>query len=451
MRIIKPLCKIAAFVLIFILLNQLIGFFTLPKQTLSQEMWDSYRKYKTEGKNIDMVIVGDSHSYESFDPDVIDPILGMTSYNMGTNSQSLRHSVKCVEEAVENPDLKTVVLVLDTYNTEKGLEKSYRAEATFVQGMNSGQPLWKKIKNTAGYLFDPDYFSGKQSINYFFPWLWNKVHKDEFVVNIKSKLTGQPIEDKDWTYHRKPNGFKGYPQVFNYDEQSQCQIAAWDPKAVSEEAMHELERMCKLCKEHEVELVVVCSPQPRSVIISTGLSYFERNEYFRSFFEAQGVPFCDFNVAAAELYDTQPEYYKDWEHCNNQGAAAVSESLAHLIERIHAGEDVSKLFYTDRKSYMKSFDTLDSINCRYFSRPGMPIHFYARAFKSLKAKVEFQVQAKGPGDQEYRVVREYSPETEWEWTPPEEGEYQLRVNARRIGTDVPYEHYRLHTRYWFAG
>ena len=451
MRIVKPICKIAAFVLVFVLLNQLIGFFTLPKQTLSQEMWDSYRAYQAEGKNIDMVIVGDSHSYEAFDPDVIDPILGGHSYNMGTNSQSLRHSMRCIEDAIAEQDLKTAVLVLDPWNVIAGQERSYRAEATFVQGMNGGEPIGRKIRNTAEYLFDPDYFSGKQSLNYFFPWTWNKVHKNEFVENIKSKLTGKPIDDKFWTYHRKPNGFKGYSQVFDYDEQSQCPAEKWDPETVSELSMDELKQMCDLCRENGVQLIVVSSPQPRSVIIGSGQSYFQRNTFFREFFAKQNVPFYDFNLASAELYDTRPEYYKDWEHCNEKGAEAVSASLAQLVKMIRDGKDVSGLFYTDRKLYMSSFDDFDSFNCRYFSRPGQPIRFYTTPYKGLNAEIEFQLLAKGPGDEDYQVVREYSTERNFEWTPPKEGQYQLRVNARRVGSKKPYEHYRLHSRYWFAG
>ena len=451
MRIIKPICKVAAFLLIFVLLNQLIGFFSLPKQTLSQEMWDSYRTYGDAGKNIDMIIVGSSHSYESFDPDVIDPILGTTSYNMGTNSQSLRHSARCIEDAIAEQDLSTAVLVLDSDILEQGLERSYRAEATFVQAMNGGEPLGRRIRNTAEYLFDPEYFPGKQSVNYFFPWQWNKVHKDEFIANIKSKLTGEPIEDTTWTYHRKPNGFKGYEIDFNYDEQSQCPMETWDPESVSELSLQDLDYICGLCRENAVELIVVFSPHPRSVTIGTGKSYFARDAFFRSFFESEGVQFYDFNLAAPELFESRPEYYKDWQHCNNKGAAAVSESLAHLIEKIHKGEDVSKLFYTDRKSYMSSFDDFDSFNCQYFSRPGMPIRFFTTPFKGVNVEIEFQLLAKGPGDADYQVVREYSEDRNFEWTPPKAGEYQLRVNARRVGSKAPYEHYRLHKRYWFAG
>ncbi len=450
MRIIKPLCKAAAFVLIFVLLNQAVCFFLMPWKTLSQEMWSGYRAYGAEEKNIDMVIVGDSHSYEAFDPDVIDPILGTTSYNMGTNSQSLRHSIKCVEDAVKNQDLSEVVLVLDPYNLQAGQERSARAEATFVQGMNWEQPVGARIRNTAEYLFDRNYFFKKDSVNYFFPWLWNRVRTEEFLVNIKSKLTHERVASPDWTYTRKDNGFKGYPQVFNYNEQSQCQAEAWDPYSVSDQSLGELGDLCGLCRENDVELIVVMSPQPRSVIIAAGQSYFDRNEFYRSFFEDQDVPFFDFNLASAEIFETQPEYYKDWEHCNEQGAAAVSASLGELVGRIRAGEDVSHLLYADRKSYMVSFDTIDSIKCKYSMRPGEPIHVSVRAYKGLKTEVEYQLMVKGPGDTEYHVACEYSQENQFDWKPPREGEYQLRVNARRVGSSEPFERYRMHTRYWFA-
>mgnify|MGYP000757936125 CR=1 FL=1 len=41
-------------------------------------------EYYAQADAVDTVFVGSSHSYRSFDPDTIDPILGSHSFNLGT-------------------------------------------------------------------------------------------------------------------------------------------------------------------------------------------------------------------------------------------------------------------------------------------------------------------------------------------------------------------------------
>ena len=42
-------------------------------------------EYYAQADAVDTVFVGSSHSYRSFDPDTIDPILGSHSFNLGTS------------------------------------------------------------------------------------------------------------------------------------------------------------------------------------------------------------------------------------------------------------------------------------------------------------------------------------------------------------------------------
>ena len=44
-------------------------------------------EYYAQADAVDTVFVGSSHSYRSFDPDTIDPILGSHSFNLGTSQQ----------------------------------------------------------------------------------------------------------------------------------------------------------------------------------------------------------------------------------------------------------------------------------------------------------------------------------------------------------------------------
>lgn len=66
--------------------------------------------------------MGSSHSYRSFDPDTIDPILGSHSFNLGTSQQQPDGSYWLIREAAANSPLKTVYL--ETFYTGYNQQKS---------------------------------------------------------------------------------------------------------------------------------------------------------------------------------------------------------------------------------------------------------------------------------------------------------------------------------------
>ena len=59
-------------------------------------------EYYAQADAVDTVFVGSSHSYRSFDPDTIDPILGSRSFNLGTSQLLLAYSGSCRQQPAEN-------------------------------------------------------------------------------------------------------------------------------------------------------------------------------------------------------------------------------------------------------------------------------------------------------------------------------------------------------------
>lgn len=79
-------------------------------------------EYYAQADAVDTVFVGSSHSYRSFDPDTIDPILGSHSFNLGTSQQQPDGSYWLIREAAANSPLKTVYL--ETFYTGYNQQKS---------------------------------------------------------------------------------------------------------------------------------------------------------------------------------------------------------------------------------------------------------------------------------------------------------------------------------------
>ena len=107
-------------------------------------------EYYAQADAVDTVFVGSSHSYRSFDPDTIDPILGSHSFNLGTSQQQPDGSYWLIREAAANSPLKTVYL--ETFYTGYNQQKS------------SNVPL-------ACYLIT-DYMRASSPYRYQYLWRW---------------------------------------------------------------------------------------------------------------------------------------------------------------------------------------------------------------------------------------------------------------------------------------
>ena len=105
--------------------------------------------YEQEPNSIDMVFIGSSHSYCTFDPEIIDPILGTSSWQLGTPLQHYDTSYYVLKEVLNYQKPKKVVLEL----------------------------YWDILK---------DEFEMKQA-NTFFEVLKNQSLKDEYIKNVLDK------------------------------------------------------------------------------------------------------------------------------------------------------------------------------------------------------------------------------------------------------------------------
>ena len=66
--------------------------------------------YALEKNTVDLLFIGSSHSYCTFDPQLIDPVLGTYSWQLGTPSQHADTSYYVLQNALETQSPHTVVM-----------------------------------------------------------------------------------------------------------------------------------------------------------------------------------------------------------------------------------------------------------------------------------------------------------------------------------------------------
>ncbi|MBQ3302508.1 MAG: hypothetical protein IJH04_10280 [Eggerthellaceae bacterium] len=294
----------------------------------------------------------------------------------------------------------------------------------------------------------PSLLTSSEWVN--FPFLWVKqrvpyLTPNVIVPNAKLKLTGgslidgAKINDPDWTYYGR--GYGNYERRYNFDAGPRMYYGKAFNEPINPRKLEHLSDICSLCAENGVELVVVNVAQPEFAMISLGEGEYTRTtDAIKNVVEGAGMRYFDFNCASSELFDPQDEYFEDWQHFNIVGGTAFSNAMVSLMKRVDAGEDVSSLFesYADHVAGIQEISSIDV--SRALTNEGVDLHI--ACYAGSKVKPEFQILAKGEGEQEYRVVRDWSADPDFRYHLEKHCVTNIRVNAREQGSSEPFERYR---------
>ena len=345
MRIFKWIKKIR-YLIVFLIINMLLSFFLEPARGASEMMWGGY--YAQE--EIDTIFVGSSLCQGTFDPVIFDERLGTKSYNMGTPSQALPQTLKALEVALEDHDIKTVIFGMG-YSSLK-LDALEEAELTFERARVQQKGGLEGIKAAISYLYSEDVREDENSINYFFPWLYNRdeISKEMVLYNISEKWK----EIKDYFSGNRSqdqfSSFKGYQSpgddVVNYDNRWELNTYRYYESELDAEMMDDFEEMLALCNEKGVDMIVVNTPHPYFDIITCYEFYEDNKKEVEALCEEYGVDYYDFNLAKPEIFETKANYYRDYEHLNEFGAKAFCERMCDLLLRRDNGDNFEGEFYT---------------------------------------------------------------------------------------------------------
>ena len=448
MRIIKPLAKLAAFLLIFALISEGLTYCLVPVDSPAASMWNNYRSH--EPGTIDTVFVGDSLSYEDLNPVVFDAACGTTSYNMGTNAQCYADSVEALRTAIHDHHIKNAVFIFDYDFLKAGDERSSRPQSAFARAEAAGRSLTDKIRISSRYLFDEKYIVEPDSLNYFLPWISNRIRGgwQAVAANITFKQSGQLPKPRDDNNIRTREGFKGYTSTLNRNTAERVRKSSWDKDSVSTYSLNELNKLITLCKDNNVSLTVYTPPLTRTQVLSMGESYFNRLGYMQKFFSERGVQYYDLNLARPELYAQEDDHYKDWIHANKKGAELITAAVARLWQAQSDGKSVDDLFYTPSQ-FQSSVTEVDSVNLSLDSIDGEGIRMKARAWTGADTEVEYQFSARMSEDDDYEVIRDWDTSASFDWVPDEPGRWQIRVKAAaKNSADPQVRKYNGWIEYW---
>ena len=316
--ILKTSAKVLAFML---LLAALVYFLEGLLQTGGSVVERKRAIEQRPADSIDVMFIGNSHAYCTFNPAVIGDIMGKRVFNAGLPDQKIDMTYFTLQELLKSQKPETIVLEAFSFG------RSDSEYAGFVANMDAMNPSLLKFRE-AFEIFPEKYNAFRMSIGLFRSH--NNWKKPSVMLSNLKYMLGSPI--KDYT------GFDGfYPlsskmSAETIEKYKNAENIKFTPVVDGYSAGY-FKRIVKLCKERNIRLVVAMAPFNDLYVQKVDYNGF--NEKMNDLCRDEGVEYVDYNMLYKQLgltYDDFEDAFHHAQHMNKWGAEKVSKYMAEYLK-----------------------------------------------------------------------------------------------------------------------
>ena len=318
-----------------------LGFFQLNKvgeiyaeKEIVQKVntWNAMRfeeLYALGAGSLDMVFIGSSHSYCTFEPDYFDRELGKLSQQMGMPLQHADGSYFTLLEVFNYQKPQTVVMelywdMLDSEYEPSQLNSLFSAmdnEELKTRFMQEAVPLSVSLKSYLPFInFQLDFFmESSEEMKKFIEEKYNIEEKKEII-------TAEEYYDKKgyiYTDKQMPPDEYGPSNHFNsFDGKS------WSMHPTQQKY---LEKIIALCEENNAKLIFVTAP--------IAITSFERiknydfvHQEISNFAAKNKIDYYDYNLINQSLNLLIDNNFQDDAHLNHSGVEIVNKHFINILK-----------------------------------------------------------------------------------------------------------------------
>lgn len=317
--------KTVIYSLVLIGLNLVIGRFlrTYESDDMAQEgvffpklRWEEY--YEAE-QPAEVLVLGSSHAFRSYEPQVLSQGLGdLSVFNMGSSAQSPVTSYYLLEEILQRGTPKLVIMDI------------YFMVFTSDEMLNNGLINWRYLhRGAAKNAFFREGFSREDQIAIrLFPAF---VYRKYLEPKVKKLLGRSYLPPAKGDYLGR--GFVGYADTLSMDilqQYNQFDRFQTSPSEFTERNREYLTKIAEKCREQNIPLLFTVAPIPE-ISVSKIRNYAEISGYFQQLADSVQVPYLDFNLERVAGLQDSTHYYDD-DHMNLAGATYFSRSVIPLLK-----------------------------------------------------------------------------------------------------------------------
>lgn len=287
---------------------------------------DGYVREELQG-TLDFLICGASQAQRGISPMILDQKLGCNSYNIASPLMTLHSRYYMLEKELERNPVKTVIIELcyDTMGRDRavvGPEGDYYMLGRFT----SFTERLQYFISTARFDEYAEFYSDtlQRGITAWRALGENGIGTSEHYTNKGfAALEAQAIEPISKEMYQK--------------EQISTEVV--------EENLDYLNKMFQLCREKNINVIVVATPLADAAI----LSYDKMDEIYSMYQEIcqnWDYPYYDFSLykGKSEFLNDADSYY-DRNHLSDSGAERFTALLADIVKETLDGADMHELFY----------------------------------------------------------------------------------------------------------
>lgn len=285
-------------------------------------------------ENIDIVFIGSSRVYWTFDTETADEILDMNTFNAGSSSQMLDGSYYLLKEIIKTNAPQTVLLEVSLSDAD------YSSEREVATHLIADYMRWSKDR----FEYFNEAMDGKGILSYVFPIYssHSRISLDipTFLTILKQKLT-DGYDYGNYRYVTYKNAeYRGKGFVYSFSEyQDGGEVKVYkENEIVGDMSRDYLDRIVSLCRENAIELILFTAPYAPP--------YFERivnydlyDSYFQKYAEQNGLIYMDFNYLNNDTFKST-DFFKDSRHINGIGAEEFTRIFCTIYSAIKANPDL---------------------------------------------------------------------------------------------------------------
>lgn len=331
---IKFIIKVFIFILCLIPMTMIIG--KKYSSASTENIINSFNKkrfedfYSLPKNSLDMVFLGSSHSYCTFDPEIFDNKLNTNSFQLGMPLQHPDSTYYTLKEVLNYQ--KPKIVVMEVYwdllkndfelNQVKTLFQVLNNETLKDEYIKEDFPLSEKIKYNVNVLkYQADYFAYKGNE-------YNNKIKNKF--NVKDKETKKQIGTEE--YRSKGYVYSDYKMLQDeYNKTNQFKNLDGKNFEFSENQKYFLEKIINLCKENNIELIFVTAP-----IANVSMDYIKNynliHDKVSNFAKENNIFYIDYNMINKQENLLTNDNFRDDAHLNHSGVEIISNHFINILK-----------------------------------------------------------------------------------------------------------------------
>lgn len=289
-----------------------------------------FEDFYKEENDADVVFLGSSHAYCTFDPEIFDRELGVNSYNMGMPLQLPVSTYYELKDILSRQKPKTVIMevywgVLDTgfqINQVNQLFQVMDNDEVKAEYRKEAFPLGEKIKDNVDMLkYQSDYYAFKSDE-------YNKRFKSRFGVT-------EPVSEKQTGEERY--GGKGFVyctyNMIESEYNTTNQFVGMDGNnfKTNSTQMKYMQKICDLLKDEGIRLIFVTAPVA-PVSMEYIKNYDKINAVVKDFADRNNIEYFDYNIINREENLVGNENFRDDAHLNYSGVEIIDSHFINLLK-----------------------------------------------------------------------------------------------------------------------